>query len=402
MESSFEEFENDLSYEQNRFDIGSFDCLRENRLNLYVYGDNYPSDNKSFSFIFTNIFSNNSNENSINEEITSDKNIENRIEKSVDKIRKCSVFNVIHKIPDIWKDNQIIIIIRTSENIPKELKVSMFKKDINCDEYQRIREVLESNQNETRKKNIKKLKEKIKAKKGRKKKRVYSKRNHNTYSPDNLIYKIKNLINYSLIIFLNELINSLCSQEEKIQLISELKLSRDKKVQVLKNIIKKINYNFRAKRTNKNDNLKLFDLTIYTYLSTKISTKYQNLPENFNEVIMKKLLQNTVNKDIFDFIFNHLTLKDWLEIITYKKNLENFCKYYLLEGSKKILLRKLLKENLFGVDKILAKIYEKHNTKDKSEIIDIKYLNWFTLLIFNLIRYMMIKEGRTRISKKKV
>ena len=216
MESSFEEFENDLSYEQNRFDIGSFDCLRENRLNLYVYGDNYPSDNKSFSFTFTNIFSNNSNENSINEEITSDKNIENRIEKSVDKIRKCSVFNVIHKIPDICKDNQIIIIIRTSENIPKELKVSMFKKDINCDEYQRIREVLESNQNETRKKNIKKLKEKIKAKKGRKKKRVYSKRNHNTYSPDNLIYKIKNLINYSLIIFLNELINSLCSQEEKI------------------------------------------------------------------------------------------------------------------------------------------------------------------------------------------
>ena len=130
MESSFEEFENDLSYEQSRFDIGSFDCLRENRLNLYTYGDNYPSYNKSFSLAFTNTFNNNSNENSINEEITSDKDIENRIEKSVDKIRKCSVFNVTHKIPDIYKENQIIIIIRTSENIPKELKVSCLKKTL--------------------------------------------------------------------------------------------------------------------------------------------------------------------------------------------------------------------------------------------------------------------------------
>ena len=399
MESSFEEFENDLSYEQSRFDIGFLDCLRENRLNLYVYGDNYPSDNKSFSLAYTNTFNNNSNENSINEEITSDKAIENRIEKSVDKIRKCSVFNVTHKIPDICKDNQIIIVIRTSENIPKELKVSMLKKDIECDEYQRIREVLESNPNETRKKNIKKLEAKIKVKKGRKKKHDSTKRNHNTYSPDNLIDKIKNWINYSLITFLNELINSLCSQEEKIQLISELKLSRDKKVQVLKNIIKKINYNFRANRTNKIDNLKLFDLTIYAYLSTKISTKYQNLPENFNEVIMKKLLQNTVNKDIFDFIFNQLTLKDWLEIITYKKNLEDFRKFHSPEENKRALLKRLLKENLFGIDKILAKMYEKDKIKDKDQIIDIKYLNCFTLLIFNLIRYIMIKEGRNKNKK---
>ena len=108
MESSFEEFENYLSHVQSRVNIGSLDCLKENRLNLYVYGDNYPSDNKSFTLAYTNTFNNNSNENSINEEITSDKDIENRIEKSVDKIRKCSVFNVIHKIPDIYKENQII------------------------------------------------------------------------------------------------------------------------------------------------------------------------------------------------------------------------------------------------------------------------------------------------------
>jgi len=82
--------------------------------------------------------------------------------------------------------------------------------------------------------------------------------------------------------------------------------------------------------------------------------------------------------------------------------LEDFYKYYLLEENKRILLKGLLKENLFGIDKILAKIYEKDKIKDKAEIIDIKYLNCFTLLIFNLIRYMMIKEGRTRISKKKV
>jgi hypothetical protein len=111
---------------------------------------------------------------------------------------------------------------------------------------------------------------------------------------------------------------------------------------------------------------------------------------------MKKLLQNAVNKDIFDFVFNHLTLKDWLEIITYKKNLEDFRKFYSLEENKRELLKRLLKENLFGIDKILAKIYEKDKIKDKDQIIDIKYLNCFTLLIFNLIRYIMIKEGRNK------
>ena len=75
--------------------------------------------------------------------------------------------------------------------------------------------------------------------------------------------------------------------------------------------------------------------------------------------------------------------------------------YWKKKKKKRIFLRKLLIENLFGLDKFLAKMYEKDKIKDKDEIIDIKYLNWFTLLIFNLIRYMMIKEGRTKISKKK-
>ena len=77
MELSFEEFENDSSYELSRFNFVYFDCLRENKLNLNVYGDNYSLDNKSFSLSFTNTFNNNSNENSIKEEITTDKVIDN-------------------------------------------------------------------------------------------------------------------------------------------------------------------------------------------------------------------------------------------------------------------------------------------------------------------------------------
>ena len=54
-------------------------------------------------------------------------------------------------------------------------------------------------------------------------------------------------------------------------------------------------------------------------------------------------------------------------------------------------------ENLFGVDKILIKICKKY----KNGIIDMKYINCFTLLFFNLKRYIMNKEGRIRAETKK-
>ena len=108
---------------------------------------------------------------------------------------------------------------------------------------------------------------------------------------------------------------------------------------------------------------------------------------------MDKLLEETANKDIFNFIFKELKFGDFLEIIAYKKEFEDFSKFNKLEDNQRRLLKKLLKENFFRVDKILVKICKKY----KNEIIDMKYVNCFTLLFFNLKRYIMNKEGRISV-----
>ena len=90
--------------------------------------------------------------------------------------------------------------------------------------------------------------------------------------------------------------------------------------------------------------------------------------------------------------FKELTLDDFLEIIIHKKELEDFSKFNKLDEKQKILLKKLLDENLFGVERILVIISEKY---------DIKYVNCFTLLIFNLKRFIMNREKRIRTETNK-
>ena len=60
------------------------------------------------------------------------------------------------------------------------------------------------------------------------------------------------------------------------------------------------------------------------YFSAKISRKYTKYPSNYNELIIDKILNDEDNKKIFDFIFNDLLIKDWIEIFLYKKDFKDF------------------------------------------------------------------------------
>ena len=398
MELSDEEFEKDLSYEKNRYNLNTIDFIKENLHNSNKYKEDVSPKDESFRLTFRHTFNSNSNNNRAIEENVSDNTLYFKTAKPVDKNVKCLPFSVTKNIPipDIYSEKQIINTIR-NKNIPRKLKYSILKKEIECVEYQKIKKSLKSNPNSRSKRCEKQRKMESKGDRGRKKKDDSSIRFHNAYSPDNLINKSKNFGDFSLNITVNGIIDSLYSKEEKIQLLQDLNLPQDRKVQVSKDIIKKISYDFRANRTNKDDNLTLFKLTVYEYLSTNISSIYEDLPENFNKLIMDKLLEDAVNKDIFNFIFNQLTFGDILEIIAYKKELEDFSEFNLLEENQRKLLEKLLVENLFGIDKILVKICKKY----KKGIIDMKYINCFTLLFFNLKRYIINKEGRIRAKTKK-
>jgi hypothetical protein len=147
-------------------------------------------------------------------------------------------------------------------------------------------------------------------------------------------------------------------------------------------VIKKNAYTIRSRLYTREKKLNLLNLTLKNYLCAKISPKCTTYPSNYNQLIIDKILNDEDNKNIFDFIFNGLLIKDWLEIFLYKKNFTDFDKYDLIDKSQK----KKIKENLERIDKYINKIFEKNKI----------YFHCFFLIAYNLYRYLSMKEKRNR------
>ena len=228
---------------------------------------------------------------------------------------------------------------------------------------------------EIKDKNIKNI-----IKSGRKKKSDISNRFHNKYSSDNLIDKIKNMMNISLVSFCNKIISSIYEDKIKIkEIFSSARLS--KKISKTK-IIKDINYNFIYNKKKAHEILDLLNITIKDYLCNKISQKYANTPDEYNKLIINQLLLDNKYKDIFDFIFNHIKIKDWFDLFIYKKDLKDISKYKSLKRNEKIII----KNNLVRINDYLIKIYQKDET----------YFQCLVMCIYNFNRFLMVKEERNR------
>ena len=238
-----------------------------------------------------------------------------------------------------------------------------------------------------RKKKVKKeKKKKDNFKLGRKIKEDISYRNHNRFSPDNLIKAMKTKINDSLILFINKLINCIYNYKKINGILSELNLPKSKNKNSMKEVIKKNEYNYRSNNTNKQYNLYFLNLTLKEYFSNKISVKYLNFPSNNNKLIIEKLLQDEENKDIFNFIFN-LKIEDYIDIFLYKRDIEFFIKDNSIENN----LINIIKDNFVRIDDYLLEIYEDNKI----------YFHCFLLLIYNFKAYFLSREGRDKKRKKK-
>ena len=296
-----------------------------------------------------------------------------------------SKINSIFKINKMPFNEEDINIIIQKKNICKEKeKTIILDKNDDCEEINNIRNKLfmkEKFRMMTTPKND--LKFKINSKKGRKIKNDNSNRTHNKYKPDNIVQSIKTSLNHSLLFFLNKLINSIYDKTQINQILLELKLPRIKKDRKLKifKIIKENDYDINIKNTSKSYNLKILNLTINNYISNNISRKFKKIPSNYNKLIIKKLLDDQKNNDIFNFIFNYLKFEDWLDIFIYKKEIDNFINNNQLNQIK----INIIKENLIRIDDCLFDIYEN----------DKLYFHCFVLMIYNLKRYFLMKEGRT-------
>ena len=104
------------------------------------------------------------------------------------------------------------------------------------------------------------------------------------------------------------------------------------------------------------------------------------MPSNYNKLIIKKLLEDEQNNDIFNFIFNYLKIEDWLDIFIYKKEIDDYINNNQLNQIK---INKI-KENLIRIDDLLLKMYKDNKL----------YFHCFTLMIYNFKKYFLSKEGR--------
>ena len=220
---------------------------------------------------------------------------------------------------------------------------------------------------------------------GRKKKSDGTIRFHNKYSLDNLFNKAKNMINKSLIEFINILINAIYSNEQIKRMFLELNIEKKKSNPKLMKVIKDNQYDFIKDKKKSNDILKLFTFTVKEYLCNELSTKYTNLPNDYNEKVIAWLLKDDNNKIIFDFIFNKLKIEDWVDIFLYNKKLKD-CNCF---NSLNLSNQKIIKENIIGIDYYFEEIY-----LDNKGNINKDYFHCFLLLIYNFRRYILIKEKR--------
>ena len=348
----------------------------------FIFDDNLINNDISPNFEANN-FLLISSENNLN--LNSSINIEKLICRIEKDIKLKPFFEIKKDIPSPFLEKDIINKFKIMD-FDKETKI----KFISCinkasDKKEEIKDKLLLKPNERRKNlnEIKKIKDKnIKniIKSGRKKKSDISNRFHNKYSSDNLIDKIKNMINISLVSFCNKIISSIYEDKIKIkEIFSSARLS--KKISKTK-IIKDINYNFIYNKKKAHEILDLLNITIKDYLCNKISQKYANTPDEYNKLIINQLLLDNKYKDIFDFIFNHIKIKDWFDLFIYKKDLKDISKYKSLKRNEKIII----KNNLVRINDYLIKIYQKDET----------YFQCLVMCIYNFNRFLMVKEERNR------
>ena len=293
-------------------------------------------------------------------------------------------------IPKILSINEINNIVRLYD-VGAELKKKLLLPiETNCIEMAIIKEELEAEGFRKRKqlKIINYLNEKYKP--GRKKINDNSYRCHNKNKSDNIICYLINILNKSLLGFINGIINILLSREEINKILSELNLPNNiNKHHNSIEVIKKNNYKLRKCFMKIDKFLELLDFTLKDYYSLEISPKFKDrYSRKYNELILNKLLKKENNNyyQFFNLILNEIKISDFFDIFLHQKDFEELKIYDLLNASQKEMIENYLKR--------IEKYFENEDKKDKT------YFHCFALVIYNLKRLLFIKEIRkTKIKK---
>ena len=293
-------------------------------------------------------------------------------------------FNVTIPIKINFEEN-INKIIQRMNLKEEEKKGILLDENKNSEEINTIRAELLNDKIRLRNKGKEKITDiKINVKRGRKKKDDNTKRKNNKYRTYNIIRKIKNKIMHYLLLFINNLIKSLYTKEQVNEILFELHLPQIKSYETSIQVIKKIEHDIYAKQMKTEENINFLNSKIKNYLSNNISNKFVGIPLNSNEIIISRLLQDENKKNIFKFIFEELSIDEWLNIFTYQIDFEHYAKSKNLLNEEQI---SMLSNNLIGIDSLMLECI---NDKDFNK----NYFHCFMILIYNLKEYISKKEIR--------
>lgn len=262
--------------------------------------------------------------------------------------------------------------------VPSDIE-KYFKKNENIINLEKKMSNETYGQKKKRKRGVKLQKEE-KKKSGRKRKLDNSFGKHNKDTPDNIIKKIKTKILKYLLIFINKLLYSILDKNT-IKSFSFLTKKNKSEYEEEKEVdlIKYLDYKVFIDNMKKDSNIKFLKMTLKDFLSNKVSTKFKNIDEDTNKIIIEDLLKR--NNEIFNFVFN-LNLGDWFDIFLYKKELKEFKIFN--ENQIKIIM-----DSFQRVDKLLINICKKYNN-------DYDYVTSFICHMYNFERWFLIKIDRNK------
>ena len=201
--------------------------------------------------------------------------------------------------------------------------------------------------------------------KGRKKGNDETIRNHNKYTPDNIIKKIKAKFIENLLLFVNILLSIYKGVENQ-------------------KILKDLDYKY-INNLNKVADLQMLDMPIKDLLSQDVSAKFSSLKKDFNKTIIDYVLDKNNDNEILKFVFK-MTFREWINIYTLKKKVSE------IENASDET-RKTIEEKLPKLESLLNVIYE-NNDKDN------QYLSYFIFYLFNYENWFFNKRERKKRKQK--
>ena len=194
--------------------------------------------------------------------------------------------------------------------------------------------------------------------------KIEGRKEHNRMTSDNIIKKIKAEIFKNLTKFLNNVINDKKNPEEN-------------------NKIYKIDYCF-INQLKREIDLRYLNMHLKDLFSLlDVSPKYKTINRESNKLYIKRLLNGQTDEAI-KFAFN-MTLRDWLDIFTFKKEVKDLLNEYNVIDDNNTICNKI-KDSLVAVDDLLNNLAKKEENKN--------YFSNFTFYLYNYELWFFNKKGR--------